>query len=110
MDVWGKKKMPGSVYYDVTWMGYVGAKVPEKYTKVFNVVREARDTATALIRKHVAAGKPLPRWQVDKAARRGIGKKGYAKYFFPPTAHSIGDRMHGNGADIDGLETQDRKS
>src|SRR5256885_15689507 len=27
MDVWGKKKTPGSGYYDVTWMGYLGAKV-----------------------------------------------------------------------------------
>ncbi len=23
MDVWGKKKTPGSVYYDITWMGYL---------------------------------------------------------------------------------------
>src|SRR5260370_19769455 len=43
LDVWGKKKKPGSVYYDVTWMGYFDAKAPEKYAKVFAVVREARD-------------------------------------------------------------------
>src|SRR6266478_5319021 len=42
MDVWGKKKTPGSVYYDITWIGYLGAKVPEKYAKVFGVVRGAR--------------------------------------------------------------------
>jgi len=76
MDVWGKKKTPGSVYYDITWIGYVGAKVPEKFAKVFGVVREARDTATELIRKHIAAGKPLQGWQVDKAARRVIEKAG----------------------------------
>src|SRR5207302_9459391 len=29
MDVRGKKKAAGSVYYDITWMGYLGAKVPE---------------------------------------------------------------------------------
>ncbi len=50
LDVWGKKKTPGSVYYDVTWIGYPGAKVPEKYAKVFSVVREARDRAVDLIR------------------------------------------------------------
>src|SRR5260370_42573338 len=55
LDVWGKKKTPGSVYYDVTWMGYLGAKVPEKYAKVFGVVREARDAATDLSRKDLAA-------------------------------------------------------
>ena len=107
LDVWGKKKTPGSVYYDVTWMGYLGAKVPEKYAKVFGVVREARDTATDLIRKHVAAGKPLQGWQVDKVARRVIEKAGYGKYFFHRTGHSIGEKVHGNGVNMDGLETHD---
>jgi len=107
MDVWGKKKTPGSVYYDITWMGYLGGKVPEKYAKVFGVVREARDAATELIRKHVAAGKPLQGWQVDKAARRVIEKAGYGKYFFHRTGHSIGEKVHGNGVNMDGLETHD---
>src|SRR2546426_7430553 len=107
LDVWGKKKTPGSVYYDVTWMGYLGAKVPEKFAKVFAVVREARDTATELIRKHIAAGEPLQGWQVDKAARRVIEKAGYGKYFFHRTGHSIGERVHGNGVNMDGLETHD---
>src|SRR5258708_3534880 len=100
MDVWGKKKTPESVYYDITWMGYLGAKVPEKYAKVFRVVREARDTATDLIRKHIAAGKPLPRWEVDKTAGRGLGKHGYGKNFFPLTAPSIGGRAPGNSRDL----------
>src|SRR6516165_4578147 len=43
LDVWGKLKAEGSVYYDITWMGYLGSKVPEKYAKVFSVVRDARD-------------------------------------------------------------------
>src|SRR5260370_9297914 len=81
MDVWGKKKTPGSVYYDITWMGYLGAKVPEKYAKVFGVVREARDTATALIRKHIAAGETLPGVSEDKKARPVHGESGYSEYF-----------------------------
>ena len=107
LDVWGKKKTPGSVYYDVTWMGYLGAKVPDKYAKVFGVVREARDKAVDLIRKSIAAGKPLQGWQVDKAARRVIEKAGYGKYFFHRTGHSLGERVHGNGVNMDGLETHD---
>jgi len=107
LDVWGKKKTPGSVYYDITWMGYLGAKVPEKYAKIFGILREARDTAVNLIRKHIAAGKPLQGWQVDKAARAVIEKAGYEKYFFHRTGHSIGEKVHGNGANMDGLETHD---
>ena len=109
LDVWGKKKTPGSVYYDVTWMGYLGAKIPEKYAKVFAVVRDARDAATELILKHVADGKPLEGWQVDRAARRVIEKAGYGKYFFHRTGHSIGEKVHGNGVNMDGFETHDER-
>ncbi len=107
LDVWGKKKTPGSVYYDITWVGYLGAKVPEKYAKVFGIVREARDKAVDLILRNIAAGKPLRGWQVDKASRGVIEKAGYGKYFFHRTGHSIGEKVHGNGANMDGLETHD---
>jgi Xaa-Pro aminopeptidase len=107
LDIWGKKRTSGSVYYDITWIGYMGTKVPEKYAKVFHVVREARDKAVDLILKNVAAGKPLQGWQVDKAARSVIEKAGYGKYFFHRTGHSIGEKVHGNGANMDGLETRD---
>ena len=107
LDVWGKTKTSRSVYYDVTWVGYLGAKVPDKMAKVFGVVRAARDKAVELIRSNVAAGKPVQGWQVDKAARAVIEKAGYGKYFFHRTGHNIGESVHGNGANMDGLETRD---
>jgi Xaa-Pro dipeptidase len=107
LDVWGKMNTPGSVYYDITWIGFLGAKVPEKYAKVFGVAREARDKAVDLILSSAARGKPLQGWQVDKAAREVIEKAGYGKYFFHRTGHSIGESVHGNGANMDGLETHD---
>jgi len=107
LDVWGKLKSPDSVYYDITWMGYLGAKVPDKYAKVFKVLREARDRAVELIQSHVKSGKPLQGWQVDKAARQVVEKAGYGKYFFHRTGHNIGTTVHGNGVNMDGLETQD---
>jgi Xaa-Pro dipeptidase len=109
LDVWGKTKAPGSVYYDITWIGYLGAKVPEKYAKIFLIVREARDKAVELIRSRIAAGKPLQGWQVDKTARGVIEKAGYGKYFFHRTGHSIGELVHGNGVNMDGLETRDAR-
>ncbi len=107
LDVWGKTKAAGSVYYDITWVGYLGAKVPEKMAKVFGIVRAARDKAIELIQSSVAAGKPLQGWQVDKAARKVIEKAGYGKYFFHRTGHNIGQSVHGNGVNMDGLETHD---
>ncbi len=109
LDVWAKKKTPGSVYYDVTWTGFMGAKVPEEYAKVFGLVRDARDKAVELIRSSIAKGKPLQGWQVDQAARSVIEGAGYGKYFFHRTGHSIGESVHGNGVNMDGLETRDTR-
>ena len=109
LDVWAKKKTPGSVYYDVTWTGFLGAKVPKEYAKVFNVVREARDKAVELIQSSMAKRKLLQGWQVDNAARSVINGAGYGEYFFHRTGHSIGESVHGNGVNMDGLETRDTR-
>jgi Xaa-Pro dipeptidase len=109
LDVWAKKKTPTSVYYDVTWTGFLGAKVPEEHAKVFSVVREARDKAIERIRSAIANGRPLQGWQVDQAARGVINDAGYGKYFFHRTGHSIGESVHGNGVNMDGLETKDTR-
>lgn len=107
LDVWGKTTAANSVYYDITWMGYVGAKVPEKYAKIFQILRSARDAAIAFVTTSVEAGREIQGWQVDNACREVIRKAGYAKYFVHRTGHSIGQQVHGNGANMDGLETQD---
>src|SRR5262249_7375262 len=109
LDVWGEKKAEGSVYYDIFWGGYLGAKGPEKNGKVFGVLVKARDKAVELIRSSVAAGKALQGLQVDKAARGVIEKAGYGKYFIHRTGHNIGQTVHGNGVNMDGLETHDSR-
>jgi Xaa-Pro dipeptidase len=107
LDMWAKCERPGSVYYDITWMGYLGARVPEAYVKIFKIVREARDRAIEFVRDSVARGKTIHGWEVDRAAREVIRKAGYAKNFVHRTGHSIGQEVHGNGANMDGLETRD---
>jgi len=107
LDMWGKRNAPGSVYYDITWMGFLGPSVPDKFAKVFRVVRDARDRAISFVRENVAAGHSIEGWQVDRAAREVVRKAGYAKHFVHRTGHSIGEDVHGNGANMDGLETQD---
>jgi len=107
LDIWGKQNAPGSVFYDVTWMGFLGAKVPEKYARIFSIVKGARDAAVAFVQEAVGAGRSIQGWQVDRAAREVIRKAGYAKYFVHRTGHNIGQEVHGNGANMDGLETQD---
>ncbi len=107
LDIWGKTQATGSVYYDITWVGFLGRTVPEKYAKVFAIVKAARDIAVRFVQDSVAAGRTIQGWQVDRAAREIIRKAGYAKYFVHRTGHNIGQEVHGNGANMDGLETQD---
>lgn len=107
LDIWGKTLAPNSMYYDITWTGYLGAKVPEKYAKIFRVVRNARDAAVTFVCDNVKSGQPIEGWQVDRAAREVIRKAGYAKYFVHRTGHNIGQEVHGTGANMDDLETHD---
>jgi Xaa-Pro dipeptidase len=107
LDMFGKFSKPRSVYYDISWMGYLGAKVPDSYARAFRTVRQARDEAIGFIKKSIAAKKTIMGWQVDKAARDVIKKAGYGEYFVHRTGHSIGIEVHGNGANMDGLETRD---
>jgi Xaa-Pro dipeptidase len=107
LDIWGKLDQPGSVYYDITWTGYLGARVPDAYAKIFRIVRHARDSAIEFVRKAVADGRAIHGWEVDRVARAVIVKAGYGKHFVHRTGHSIGQQVHGNGANMDGLETRD---
>jgi Xaa-Pro dipeptidase len=107
LDIWAKCSRPGSVYYDITWVGYLGERVPAAYAKIFRIVRHARDRAVEFVREAVAHGHTIRGWEVDHAAREVIRKAGYAKYFVHRTGHSIGQDVHGNGANMDSLETRD---
>jgi len=107
LDVWGKLNKPGSVYYDITWMGYFGAKVPEKYSRVFAVAKQARDSAVKFVREAISAGRAVEGWQVDRASRDVIKKAGFGKFFTHRTGHNIGQEVHGTGANMDDLESHD---
>jgi Xaa-Pro dipeptidase len=107
LDIWAKCGRPGSVYYDITWMGYLGNRVPDAYAKIFRIVKSARDNAVAFVKESIGKGRSIHGWEVDRVTRDTIRKSGYAKYFVHRTGHSIGQDVHGNGANMDGLETRD---
>ena len=109
LDLWGKKDRPGSIYYDITWMGYIGKKVPEKIESIFDIVRSARDTALGFVKDKFLKTEPVFGWQVDDVCREVIVKAGYGDYFTHRTGHNIGEQVHGNGVNIDNLETKDER-
>ncbi len=107
IDLWAKQTEPGSVYGDITWTGYTDKQVPAKQRMIFNYVRQGRDAALSFVRERIASGRFPFGWEVDDVCRNVIRDAGYGDFFVHRTGHSIGEEVHGNGANIDNLETQD---
>jgi len=110
LDLWAKKDKPRSVYADITWMGFLGETVPDEYKTIFQIVKGGRDAALNFVRSSLAAGKAFRGYEVDDAARNFISQRGYGEYFVHRTGHSIGEEVHGNGANMDNLETRDERT
>jgi len=109
LDMWAKLKTPGAVYYDITWTGYCGNTVPGEIAHVFEVVRDARDAAIQRVQDAFAQGATLCGYEVDDAARESIRAAGFGDRFVHRTGHSIAVEVHGNGANMDNLETHDTR-
>src|SRR5437773_425825 len=62
LDIWAKKNTPNAVYYDITWTGVIG-QPSEKQIKIFNIVREARDTGVRKVTQALAAKQRIAGWE-----------------------------------------------
>ena len=110
IDFWAKVAGdPRAVYFDATWMGYAGPSVPERMREVWEAVKGARDAAVAFVQQAVGAGRAIHGWEVDDVSRGHIEARGFGPYFLHRTGHSIGYLVHGNGVNIDNLETRDQR-
>jgi Xaa-Pro aminopeptidase len=109
IDLWCKKKGVGSVYADIARVAVVAKKPSMQQQEVFNVVKAARDEGMDLITQRLEKGLPIMGCEVDQACRDVIIASGYGDYFTHRTGHNIGENDHGDGANIDNFETQDRR-
>lgn len=109
VDLWAKMDRPAAVYSDYTRVGFVGDTVPDEYANVFAIVAAARDAGIKCVHEAFAVGRPLCGYEVDDAVRAVIDSAGYGEAFCHRTGHSIGQETHGNGANMDNLETHDTR-
>ncbi len=107
IDLWAREDRPDGVYYDITWCGFAGDDPPEEYRRIFEVVRDARDAALGAVRDAFATGREIHGYEVDDLCRGVVDAAGYGDAFVHRTGHSIGREVHGNGVNIDNLETRD---
>jgi Xaa-Pro aminopeptidase len=108
IDLWAKEKAPGSVYADITWCGVCAASPTDRQQEVWNVDAAARDAGWELVRSRYPHT-PVRGFEVDDATRAVIEKAGYGERFIHRTGHSIGIQDHGQGANMDNLETHDER-
>jgi Xaa-Pro dipeptidase len=107
IDLWARENVPNGIYYDITWCGYMGTSPPDIYSHLFRIVVNARKRAKDFIIERIAEQKPVQGWEVDDICRSYIAGEGYGDYFLHRTGHSIHTQVHGNGVNIDNLETKD---
>ena len=109
LDLWGKLRQPGSVYADITWIGFTGTAIPEKMTNAFGAICGARDAAVSAVEVAARAGREIRGFEADKAARQVLIDAGYETAILHRTGHSLGENVHGNGAHLDDYETHDER-
>lgn len=107
LDLWGKRREPGAVFADITWVGYAGPRVPDASARAFAAVAHARDTAVTLVEDAARGGRDVRGWEVDRAARAVLYEAGFGDHILHRTGHSLGESVHGDGVHLDDYETHD---
>ena len=108
IDLWAKEN-ESTVFADQTWMAYLGAEVPDRIAKIFEVVTGGRDAAVDFLREAHEAGRIVAGGEVDDVVRKHITDREYGKAFVHRTGHSIDQSVHGMGPNIDNLETNETR-
>ena len=87
----------------------MGRSAPDRIREIFDIVVRSRDAGIEKVTSTIALGKHLDGWEVDRAARDVLDAAGYAKYLNNRVGHSIGQEVHGNGANMDNFESHDER-
>jgi Xaa-Pro aminopeptidase len=109
IDLWAKTAGATDVYADITWMGFCGDRPSQRVEQIFRIAVEARDAGLELVKDAAREKRILQGWQVDRVVRDHIAEQGYGDKFIHRTGHSIGTNVHGDGANLDDLETHDTR-
>lgn len=107
VDIWCKKDTPTAPYADFTQVAFLGKTAPQEMVRVYETVKRAQDAGIEYVQKNLLAGNEVLGCDVDDVCRACIRKAGYGKYFIHRTGHNINTMLHGQGPNLDNLETHD---
>ncbi|MCP4203452.1 MAG: M24 family metallopeptidase [bacterium] len=112
IDLWAKEKPEvsgsGAIYGDITWCGVCRAEPTEREIELWSTAVAARDAGWQLIADNYPSN-VVRGFEVDDATRNVIEAAGFGEWFIHRTGHSIGIQDHGQGANMDNLETHDTR-
>jgi Xaa-Pro aminopeptidase len=111
IDMWARADIEAGIFCDITWVGFTGKEIPQKYREIFGNVKLARDKVILRLKQAWKDKERLFGWQLDDIARERISAAGYGDNFIHRTGHSLGggDHPHGLGANLDNFETYDTR-
>ncbi|MCD6120403.1 MAG: aminopeptidase P family protein [Spirochaetales bacterium] len=109
-DIWAKFDTKNAVYADISWVGYLGEKIPPEMEKLFSTVKRARDETVNFISEKISAGMPVSGADADRKEREVLTAGGYSDYIKHRTGHSIGTEVHGFGINLDSIEFPDERN
>lgn len=107
IDIAGKLYGAESVYYDISWCMYVGKEPDKTYTRLFNIVWEAREAVRAAVEEALARGELMKGCEADVLVRHIFEKYHMDSFIKHRTGHNIGCKCHGTGTNLDDFETHD---
>lgn len=111
LDIWAKYKTPGSIYADISWLGFTGAaeNIPEEVSKRFEAVRDARDRCTSFIDERLKSGRTVSGADADAETRKVLISRGFEHLIKHRTGHGIDTDVHGSGTGLDSVEFPDNR-
>jgi len=97
IDYWAKLKGAKNVFADITWMFYVGNKIPKEIENTFNKVINARNLAVSFIKENLKIGIFPKAKDIDKTVRDYFAKFNLERFFTHKTGHALGySSCHGS--------------
>jgi len=109
LDLWAREKVPESVYADISWVGVLDTRIPEREAGVFATVVQARALAVSFIGQTLSAGRRVSGEQVDREVRDFLERAGYGAALRHRTGHGIDQEVHGFGVNLDSVEFPDSR-
>lgn len=109
LDLWGKKKEPGAVYADISWMGVAAKEAGAAEAAAFGAVVNARDRVIRFLTEELGRGRRPSGAAADREARRVLEDLGLASGIRHRTGHAIGEDVHGFGVNLDCAEFPDER-